>query len=135
MWYFERNYISLFSMLEETQLHSLGLVRFELGLCPVELTVIENTRYTSLIRIHQMFNSKNHHLSDIVFEVRLYHDAQLAEVISYQGNTRIEYKYTYPNKHMFVPEEKRQGNLLLHDWLSTCSRLNYKEHIIENCRQ
>ncbi len=135
MWYFERNYFLLSEMLEETQLLQNGVAGFELGACPVELSVIETTRYTSLVKIHQLFVSKTTHLPDIVFDVRVYHDANLAEVLSYQGRERIQYKYTYPNENMFVPDEKRQGNLLLHDWLSTCSRLNYKDNIIENCQQ
>lgn len=134
MWYFESNYTALAAMLEETQLQQFGIANFEVGACPVELRVVENTRYTSLIRIHQTFKLKTTHLSDIIFDVRIYHDAQLAEVISYQGKTRIQFKYSYPNESMFVPDEKCQGNLLLHDWLSTCSRLNYKEHIIEKCQ-
>lgn len=121
-------------MLAETQLLRFGVANFEVGMCPVELRIIEKTRYTSLIRIHQTFMSKTVHLSDIIFDVRIYQDAQLAEVLSYQGKTRVQYKYTYPNESMFVPDEKSQGNLLLHDWLSTCSRLNYKEHIIEKCQ-
>lgn len=134
MWYFESNYIALSAMLDETQLLQSGVANFEIGMCPVELRIIENTPYTSLIRIHQTFKRKIAHLSDLIFDVRIYHDALLAEVLSYQGKARIQYKYSYPNESMFVPDEKSQGNMLLHDWLSTCSRLNYKEHIIEKCQ-
>ena len=73
------------------------------------------------------------HLPDIIFDVRVYDDARLAEVISYQGRGRIQFKYNYPNDKMYVPDEKRQGNLLLHDWLSTCSRLNYSDNLVEKC--
>ena len=135
MWYFEHNYLVLSDMLDETQLLQHGIANFEVGMCPVELRIIEDTRYTLLIRIHQQFTSTAEYLSDIIFDVRLYQDAQLAEVLSYQGKARIQFKYTYPNENMFVPDEKRQGNLLLHDWLSMCSRLNYKETLIENCQR
>jgi len=134
MWYFERNYFLLSGMVEETQLLQNGVAGFELGTCPVELSVIETTRYTALIKIHQRFNDMSAHLPDIIFDVRIYQDAHLAEVMSYQGRERIQFKYAYPNKNMFVPDEKSQGNLLLHDWLSTCSRLNYKETLTENCQ-
>lgn len=135
MWYFERNYVVLSAILDETQLLQHGVANFDLGTCPVELRVLEETPYTLLIRICQTFTDKGAYLSDIIFEVRIYQDAHLAEVISYQGKARIKFKYAYPNDNMFVPDEKRQGNLLLHDWLSICSRLNYKEALIEKCHQ
>ena len=135
MWYFERNYVVLTAILDETQLLQHGVANFDLGACPVELRVLEETPYTLLVRICQTFTDKGGYLSDIIFEVRIYQDAHLAEVISYQGKARIKFKYTYPNDNMFVPDEKRQGNLLLHDWLSICSRLNYKEALVENYQQ
>jgi len=131
MWYFERNYTALSTMLEEIQLDRFGVAYFDLGGCPVEISLVENTRYTRLVKIRQELAGKGSFLSDIIFDVRIYQDAQLAEVISYQGKSRIKFKYEYPNHNMYVPDEKRQGNLLLHDWLSTCSRLNYKDNLIE----
>ncbi|MGD9386424.1 MAG: DUF1249 domain-containing protein [Thioalkalispiraceae bacterium] len=131
MWYFERNYVALTAMLEQTQLEQHGVLNFELAGCPVEISIVERTRYTTLIRIHQELVNQASFLSDIVFDVRIYDDAQLAEVISYQGKKRIKYKYAYPNNNMYVPDEKRQGNLLLHDWLLTCARLDYQDNLIE----
>lgn len=136
MWYFEHNFVVLSAMLDETQLLQRGVASFDLGSCPVELRLMEQTPYTALIQIRQSFANKSRksgHLSDIIIDVRVYQDAHLAEVISYQGKAGIKFKYTYPNDKMFLPDEKHQGNLLLHDWLSTCSRLNYKETLIAHC--
>jgi len=133
MWYFERNYCALLAMLDETRLLELGRVQFELGSYPVELEVLEETRYTILLKISQKFSVSDLMLTDAILTVRIYLDARLAEVISYQGRHSIQYKYPYPNEGMFVPDEKRQCNLLLYDWLNACSRLNYKETLIENC--
>jgi len=133
MWYFEQNYSLLLDMLKDTRLMELGRVQFELGCYPVALEILEKTRYTLLLKISQQFASANFMLADVVFTVRVYQDAQLAEVISYQGRHGIQYKYPYPNEGMYAPDEKRQCNLLLHDWLNACSRLNYKETLIESC--
>ena len=133
MWYFEHNYRLLSGMLEQTQLLLNGIASFELGSCQVELRVIETTPYTSLIRIQQMFADASSYLADITFDVRVYQDVQLAEVLRYQGRDRLLYKNPYPNKNMYAPDEKRQGNLLLHDWLSTASRLDYKETVVAGC--
>jgi len=134
MWYFERNYFALLAMFEETNLLESGRVQFELGSHPVELEVLEETRYTVLVKICQKFNATGSGLlANAVFTVRVYSDARLAEVISYQGQHRIGYKYPYPNDGKFAPDEKRQCNLVLYDWLNACTRLNYKETITENC--
>ena len=124
MWFFERNYVMLTSMLDETNLLQHGSAGFEIGNSLVELSVVENTRYTELIRIEQCFTTDQAWLKKISFDVRLYQDAKLAEVINYQDKARFYHK----------PDDMRQGNLLLHDWLSMCTRLNYQETIIENCR-
>lgn len=51
-------------------------------------------------------------------EVRLYHDAHLAEVLAYQSSRRFLAKYQYPNPKMLQVDEKQQLNLLLRDWLN-----------------
>ncbi len=133
MWYFERNYCALTEMLDQARLLEFGRIQFELGAYPVELEVLEETRYTILLKILQKFSATDLILRDVTFTVRIYQDARLAEVISYQGRHSIQYKYPYPNEGMFLPDEKKQCNLLLYDWLNACSRLNYKESLIENC--
>jgi uncharacterized protein YqiB (DUF1249 family) len=52
--------------------------------------------------------------------VRIYHDAQMAEVIGYQQGRHFQSRYEYPNKTMYHPDEKEQLNRLLGEWLSTC---------------
>ena len=133
MWYFEKNYFSLHTMLEQTRLLDNGRVQFEVGRYPVELEVLEETRYTILVRICQKLTSTDSMLMDVMFTVRIYLDARLAEVITYQGQHRIGYKYPYPYDDLYLPGEKKQCNLFLYDWLNACSRLNYKESLIENC--
>ena len=60
------------------------------------------------------------------FTVRLYHDAQVAEVLACQHVSRFKARYDYPNLEMLLPDEKRQINLLLRDWLNLCSRRGYQ---------
>ena len=130
MWYFERNFIALMKMLACAQINERAQVEFELAGTYVTLTLQEQTRYTMLLDIHQRIPGKDSSLlPDLHFTVRVYVDAQLAEVVSYQGYQRLQARYDYPNRHMLYRDEKRQANLLLHDWLSTCARLNYREAI------
>lgn len=52
--------------------------------------------------------------------VRLYHDAQTAEVTAYQGEDRFAGRYEYPNGKMRQPDEKVQLNRFLGEYLSLC---------------
>jgi len=60
-------------------------------------------------------------------QVRLYHDARMAEVLSYQNQHRFEGRYQYPNPQMRLPDEKVQLNRFLADWLDHCLRHGHVE--------
>lgn len=136
MWYFERNYCALNDMLCISQVLQQGKAEFDLAGTRIELILLERSRYTLLVGIQQSFSpsNKTRLLSDLHFKVRLYLDAKLAEVVSYQGAQPHRPRYPFPNKHMFYPDEKRQTNLVLYDWLSHCSRLNFTESVTINCQ-
>lgn len=93
------------------------------------IKLLELCKFTTTIKIE--------HVSDTAlgwlrpqFEVRLYHDARLAEVVSCQQVRRFKAVYDYPNLEMMQPDEKRQINLLLRDWLLLCQRQGY--HSVES---
>lgn len=126
MWVYEKNYaflVRLMPFLFEND----GYVR----VCAkhlnaeLEITILEQCRYTQTIQIEQVFTQESPHLPGLSLKVRIYHDAQLAEVISYQGRTRMLPKYSYPNKDMFHRDEKRQANYLLNDWLTTMREVDF----------
>lgn len=51
--------------------------------------------------------------SALEFDLRLYHDAHVLEIMAFQGDYRIQPSYNYPNKRMHQPDEKvQQQNLL-----------------------
>lgn len=56
------------------------------------------------------------------FEIRfrLYHDAQVAEVLSANNNKMLKTWYSYPNKEMYLPSEKIQRNRFFNEWLTFC---------------
>lgn len=55
-------------------------------------------------------------------QVRLYHDADTAEPLAYQGHRRIPVRSAIPNKRMYHQDEKRQINEFLAEWLELCLR-------------
>ena len=126
MWVYERNYAFLVRLLPFL-LENDGQVR----VCArhfnaeLEIAIIEQCPYTQTIQIEQVFTQDSPHLPGLSLKVRIYHDAKLAEVISYQGQTRMLPKYSYPNKMMFHRDEKRQANYLLNDWLTTLREVDF----------
>ena len=126
MWVYENNYaclMQLFPFLFEED----GLAR----VCAHHLnatlvvSILEQCRYTQEIEIKQILNQATDHLPGLKMKVRVYHDAQLAEVIGYQGHARLLSKYPYPNQQMFHRDEKRQANYLLNDWLDSIKDVDF----------
>jgi uncharacterized protein len=87
------------------------------------ISVTEVARFTTTLQIELVDDA--HHLFRPHFVVRLYHDAQVAEVLACQHISRFKARYDYPNLDMLLPDEKRQINLLLRDWLKLCAEQGY----------
>ena len=86
----------------------------------VELAVIEAFRYTSTIRIRMgaVANSTFYHPPCIL--VRVYHDANTAEVVSFQQEWNNRVTPLPEDAPQFYPDEKEQVNMFLAEWLTLC---------------
>ena len=60
--------------------------------------------------------------SQQTLNVRIYHDACVAEVMGYQKHRHFTSRYDYPNPDMFHKNEKQQLNKFLGEWLDHCLR-------------
>lgn len=84
------------------------------------LQVIERCRYTTMLQLtHQQ---EEDWLKSPSMEVRLYHDASMAEVVAAYNRRRFRGVYPYPNEQMLQPDEKYQLNRFLGEWLGYCQR-------------
>lgn len=90
----------------------------------VDISVLEKTKYTSLLSIRLQHKTLSHWIPDLSMTIRSYHDAQVAEVLSFQNHRRFEPKYSYPNDNMFHRDEKQQINVFLSEWLNHCVASN-----------
>ena len=126
MWVYENNYACLMRLLpflfEEDELVRVCARHLNATLA---VSILEQCRYTQVVEIKQIFNEATDHLHGLAMKVRIYHDAQLAEVVGYQGHARMLSKYPYPNQKMFHRDEKRQANYLLNDWLDTMKEVDF----------
>lgn len=120
----EANYARLQKLIPEQEAGRRHVYQMSLGDeedVRISVTIEEVHRYTSMLLVEQ--KGANHQLvPPPVMKVRMYHDAQMAEVIGFQSQRVSEGRYPYPNRHMRHPDEKTQLNRFLADWLEHCVR-------------
>lgn len=80
--------------------------------------VQENSPYTTTLSLRQ--EQPLPWLPVPQMEVRVYHDARMAEVTVAQAQRHFRGLYPYPNPQMHQPDEKTQLNLFLGEWLGHC---------------
>lgn len=91
----------------------------EHGRLTVEITIVEAFKYTCTMEIVQLPEFKQW-MTNPSMLVRVYHDANTAEVVSYQGHKNLQPRYEQPNPRMYQPDEKMQVNRFLGEWLTHC---------------
>ncbi len=93
--------------------------RIEAGAARLCLTVRERCRYTTMLALRHT-TPLTGKLGVVELELRLYHDARMAEVVGFQAHTRVKGRYQYPNQYMYARDEKRQQNSYIADLLAFC---------------
>jgi len=110
-----RNYGHILKWLpEQLSVNVPWRVEGEFGTLSINL--LENTKYTQLVEISRNIPN-GHFFKSPKATVRVYHDAQLAEVLTSQQIYRLKPMYDYPNQHMHHSDEKFQVNAFLEDLL------------------
>lgn len=112
------NYVYLFQLLSRgtsafrSTVVSLGAVNEE-----TTFEVIDDTRYTSTVKITRKMPSR---IGDLEFTVRVFHDLQCTDLMSFQGEREYDARYSYPNTRMRSPDEKTQNTRFLGEILKLC---------------
>ncbi len=120
MWFFERNYSYLRDVFPEIiELDSDTLI-YRDNLKLVKIKCLEVSRYTTLISLNLVF-TQCPQISPVQMTIRLYHDAEVADVVSYQNITRLVAPYFSTEKET-DKDHKHQANILLYELLSGCAR-------------
>jgi uncharacterized protein len=115
----EHNYARLLSLLPDCDTESLEYHFKVNGSLSYQLKILDSSRYTSTIEMSQRCIEGPDFLKPVVV-VRLYHDAQMAEVLSSQHIGALKPSYEYPNNKMYQRNEKEMVNLFLGEWLVFC---------------
>ena len=148
----EANYLRIMKLLPDMSQINIREFGVELaGSAPIQfrLEIKECCKYTTMVDISQqpLLRPLNEESRDPLdselgaqrvtvenwikpptFSLRIYHDAQMAEVISFDNHQQLQVKYDYPNSKMYQSNEKSQLNMFLGEWLSHC--LQYG-HVLE----
>ena len=115
----ENNYVRVLQLLPDLdsndKVHEFSVSReLEYRIC-----LLDAAPYTTTLEISQVTTNTPAFLRPSM-EVRLYHDARMAEVLRSQRMARIKPAYDYPNLKMHQRNEKHLVNLFLAEWLSFC---------------
>lgn len=124
---YESNYRKLVSMLPDISLFNHVTLSSDNHQINLGVDVLERTPYTILLVITTGAKSDSPFTPKTELQVRMYHDAKVAEVVMVQGIRNLNSYYDYPNAEGRLPDEKRQGNRLLAEMLSICHRDDYKK--------
>lgn len=118
LWVYEQNYRMLMQIMHQQLDNGFESVLFyENDAMVIKASLLETCKYSQVLELEENSAVVSKLLGGLKLKVRVYHDAQVAEVIDYQGHYRIKAKYDYPNQNMYYPDEKRQVNHLLSEWL------------------
>jgi len=120
------NYQKLLKLMPELLTLKEVAVGVAINNTPLHITVIENTPYTMMIELNHCFNlSKDESLEPAV-QVRIYLDAQLAEVMSDQAHSSIAVAFKDKSLSKDIMNYKWRLNYFLQKWLDHCLKKDYQ---------
>ena len=117
---YESNYLRLRELVGDVRRHEGTRVSKVTGDCDLHLTVLEHAPYTSSIRLTYVFDDATGSVADPDLELRVYHDARLAEAIACGRWVRHE---SLEHVRAGIPSqlgERWLRNMLLNKWLDYC---------------
>lgn len=130
---YERNYVRLMRVLpnirENGYKRCFAFTAEQKVKTRLTFSILENSPYTSYILLTQ--EGVLDWLPAPKLYIRCYHDAKLAEITFAQNTRSFRGVYAYPNKAMHQPDEKRQLNQFLEEWLERCLSSGYEVSSIE----
>ena len=118
---YESNYLRLRELVGDVRRHDGARVSRVAGDCDLHLTLLEHAPYTSTLRLTYVFEDADGALADPDLEVRVYHDARLAEASACGRWIRHE---SLEHVRAGIPAqlgERWLRNMMLNKWLEYCA--------------
>jgi uncharacterized protein YqiB (DUF1249 family) len=89
--------------------------------CDLHLIPLDIARYTSVFRLTYEFESEGAVIRDPDLEVRVYHDARLAEACSFRGFRRHPQLARIESRLKRELDQRWARNMMLNKWLEYCA--------------
>ena len=123
---YESNYIRLGSLVADVRACNAARLSQVEGDCDLKLTVLERGPYTTTLTLTYLFEEAGQPLEDPALEVRVYHDARLAEARGsayrplHAGRRRMHDRAL--RDLAGTPRDERwTRNVMLNKWLEYCA--------------
>lgn len=97
----------------------------------VVITIKERCPFTTMVSVQVTSENDKPFIRWPNLELRVYHDVNSAEVISFERHKNFRYRYAMPNENMFHPDEKSQINRFLGELLTYCIEHGYSLEPVE----
>ena len=117
---YESNYLRLRALAGDLRAHAGRQVSSVPGDCDLHFEVLEHAPYTSMVRLTYVFDDAERAIADPDRELRVYHDARLAEVSACGQWVRHE---SLEHVRSGIPAqlgERWLRNMMLNKWLDYC---------------
>ncbi len=121
----ESNFQKLFSLIPNLcsfQKHATGETTNKPALY---LKVIDRTQHTLTVELSHCFNKNQDKFMEPAVKIRIYLDANLAEVLKDHKRTDVSKVYPDPGKTLEIMDYKWKLNYFLQKWLDHCLQKNY----------
>jgi uncharacterized protein YqiB (DUF1249 family) len=117
---YESNYIRLGWLIADLSAIDDAAVSIVTNDCPLHLRVEERSRYTTTVTLTYIFESETAALADPDLQIRIYHDARLAEVQSCARWHRHAMLESLRSTLARALGERWLRNIMLNKWLDYC---------------
>ena len=117
---YESNYIRLGWLIPRLDELQGSLISNVAGDCPLHLAVEERSRYTTTLRLTYIFDDPAGPVADPDLQIRIYHDARLAEVQACARWHRHSLLESLRSQLARALGDRWLRNVMLNKWLDYC---------------
>ena len=96
------------------------------GDLPLVVTVTDVQRYTTTLHLTYWFDEDGERIADPDLNVRIYHDAHLAEAMSCRNSRRHQALRSFDTDHGSELRRRWMRNMMLNKWLEYCADLGHR---------
>ncbi len=122
----ESNFQKLFRLIPDLETFRHKAVGYTQQKPALYLKVLERSTYTMTIELSHCFNRQLEDFMEPAVKIRLYLDAQLAEVLRDHARHDVSKVYRCPSQSVEIRDYKWRLNYFLQKWLDHCLKTEYR---------